>query len=97
MYGDSYFPTFLVDKCKVILLNLCGEIEATKPKELDAFYKLTHAATNQLNGLEDEFFENNSEIETAARECLAINFEFIAVAYGFNNADIEELIATRDW
>lgn len=57
---------------------------------------MTHSATDKLNDLQDEFFENNSEIETGARECLGADFEFISKAYGFD-ADIEELIATRDW
>ena len=26
MYGDAYFPEFLVDKCKVILVNMCGNL-----------------------------------------------------------------------
>lgn len=96
MYQDSYFPTFLVDKCKNVLLDLCNDIETNKPASLGQLYKLTHASTDKLNDLQEEFFENNSEIETGARECLAENFEFIAEAYGFE-ADIEELIATRDW
>tara|TARA_R110002050_G_scaffold39891_2_gene97869 strand:+ start:5402 stop:5833 length:432 start_codon:yes stop_codon:yes gene_type:complete len=96
MYQDSYFPKFLVDKCKFILLNLCLEIENQKPSNHEELYRLSHAATNSINYLEDEFFENGSEIETAARECLAMDFEFIAVAYGFE-ADVEELIATREW
>jgi Family of unknown function (DUF5713) len=58
---------------------------------------LTHAATDDFNQLAEEFFEAESEIETAARECIAADFEFIANAYGFANADVEELIATRDW
>jgi len=96
MYRDNYFPKFLVDKCKQILLNLCGEIEKTQPKSLEELYLLSHQSTNEINDLEDEFYENESEIETGARECLAENFEFISNAYGFE-ADIEELIATRDW
>lgn len=96
MYQDSYFPSFLVDKCRDILLALCYKIETTNPITLDQLYKLTHAATEKLNDLEDEFFNNDSEIETVARECLAKNFEFIANAYGFE-ADIEELIAPRYW
>lgn len=96
MYDDSYFPTFLVDMCKQILLDLCGEIERTKPSSLDALYALTHHSTEQLNDLENEFFENNSEIETGARECLGMDFEFIATTYGFD-ADVEELIAPRNW
>lgn len=96
MYQDSYFPTFLVDKCKTILLDLCSEIETNKPSNLEELYKLTHLATDKLNGLQNEFYENNSEIETGARECFAENFEFVANAYGFK-ADLEELIATREW
>ncbi|MEM6845639.1 MAG: DUF5713 family protein [Bacteroidota bacterium] len=96
MYRDAYFPNFLVDKCKYILLELCQNIENNKPATLEDLYKLTHAATDKLNNLEDEFLENDSEIETVARDCLGVNFEFIAKAYEFD-ADTEELIATRDW
>ncbi len=96
MYKDSYFPNFLVDKGKVILIELCILIEKEEPKTLPELYKLTHAATDKFNGLEEEFGENESEIETAARESIAGDFAFIAKAYGYD-ADIEELIATRDW
>ena len=96
MYNDPYFPNHLVDKCKNILINLSYQIENEKPESLTELYSLTHNATDQLNHLQEEFYENDSEIETAARECLAADFEFISVSYGFE-ADIEELIATRDW
>ncbi len=96
MYQDSHFPAFLVDKCKNILVHLCSEIETQKPGNLDELYKLTHASVELINDLEDEFFEHGSELETAAAECLASNIEFIATAYGFD-ADVEELIATRNW
>ena len=97
MYEDDYFPRFLVDKCKDVLINLCRKIETEKPGSLGELYKLSHAATDKLNDLQEEFEENGSEIETAARECIAEDFEFIAKAYGFETVDIEELIATRDW
>lgn len=97
MYNDSYFPNFLVDKCKTILVDLCLQIENQKPKGLDDLYKLTHIATEKFNDLEDEFGENDSEIETGARECIAADFEFIALAYGYEDADIEELIEPREW
>lgn len=97
MYKDSYFPNHVVDKGKAILINLCLKIEAEKPKTLEDLYPLTHQATDQFNELENDFYENGSEIETAARECIAADFESIAIAYGFEDADIEELIATRDW
>ena len=97
MYQDAYFPDFLVDKVKAVLIDLCEQIEGQKPKSLEQLYALTHAATDKINDLQDEFEDNESEIETAARDAIGMDFEFIAKAYGFDHADVEELIATRDW
>ena len=96
MYNDPFFPNNLVDKGKQILIDLCYQIESEKPKNLEELYKLSHNATDKFNDLQEEFYENESEIETAARESIAMDFEFISNSYGFK-ADIEELIATRDW
>lgn len=96
MYADSYFPKFLVDKVKTILVELCFDIEKTSPKNLDELYTLTHSATIRINKLQDEFFEHKSEIETGARESMGQDFDIIAKSYGFK-ADIEELIAPREW
>lgn len=96
MYDDSYFPNHLVDKGREILLTLCSEIEKSKPTNLDELYKLTHSATNKFNDLQKELLNNDSEIDTIARECIALDFEFIATAYKYE-ADMEELIAPRDW
>ncbi len=96
MYEDPYFPRPLVDKAKAILLDLCATIEAEKPKDLDAFYILTHAATHRFNHLEAEFEAAGSELETAAREAIAEDFAFIASSYMFV-ADVEEMISTRTW
>jgi hypothetical protein len=96
MYADSYFPDVLVDRGKAILLRLCEAIEAEQPTSLEALYALTHAATDEFNALAEDFYEHDSEIETAARDCIGGDFVFIAEAYGFD-ADSEELIATRDW
>ncbi len=96
MYADSYFPKFLVDKTKTILIDLCFEIEKTSLKNLDEFYQLTHSATIKINELQDNFYENNSEIETAARESIGQDFDIIVKSYGFD-ADKEEIIAPREW
>lgn len=96
MYRDTYFPDVCVDKVKHVLVALCERIETEKPADLDALYRLTHAATDEINDLIDFFDEHGSEIETGAREAIAEDFGHIAAAYGFD-ADIEELIATRDW
>ena len=74
MYEDDYFPTFLVDKCKAILIALCESIEVEMPRDVDGLLKLTHAAVESINQLEAEFEENDSELETAARETRAEDF-----------------------
>jgi hypothetical protein len=97
MSNDKYYPTNCVDKGKQILVNLCAEIETQKPQNLDELYRLTHAATNKFNSLEREFAKQGSEIETMARECIALDFDFVARTYGFEKADLETLIAPREW
>ena len=91
MQRDSYFPSAQVEKGKVILLKLCETVEAKKPSSLAQLYALTHAATDEFNLLGEELEEIGSELEN-----IGADFEFIAKTYGFE-ADIEELIATREW
>lgn len=97
MDEDSYFPHFLVEKGKQIFLHLCETMEAQKPLHAEAIYKLTHAATEAFNKLAEEFDANDSEIETMARDTIASDFAFIVKAYGFENLDLEEVIAPREW
>lgn len=96
MLQDAYFPANLVEKGQKILVRMCERIEAELPADLDALYKITQSSTEEFNTLGEEFEENGSEIETAARECIGTDFEFIARAYGFV-PDIEALISTREW
>ncbi|MGW6534586.1 DUF5713 family protein [Streptomyces sp. NPDC055051] len=97
LYEDGYFPDHVVDKGREILLRLCERIETDRPADLRALYVLTHAATEEFNALEAEFEAAGSEIETTAREEIGEDFRFVAGAYGFADADHEELIATREW
>jgi len=93
LYRDGYYPDHAVDRGKEILLRLCERIEADRPAGLPALYVLTQAATEEFNDLQDDDFD----IETVAREEIAEEFWFIARTYGFEDADVEELIGTRDW
>ena len=97
MYRDGYFPNFLVDKVRDVILDACREIEADKPKSLEELYAITCRATEQINDLQAEFEENESEIETVARDDIAMTFGYVAKTYGFPDADLEKLVATRDW
>jgi hypothetical protein len=97
LYGSDYYPDHVVDRGREVLLRLCERIETERPVDLPALYTLTHAATEEFNDLQDAFEEADSEIETVAREEIADDFLFVACAYGFTDADVEELIAPRDW
>lgn len=97
MVNDSYFPDALVAKGVQILRDLCAQLDAQLPGELDSLYVLTHATTERFNELQEEFFDADSEFETVARESIGGDIFAISQAYGFTNADIEELIAPRDW
>ncbi|MFJ1755890.1 DUF5713 family protein [Kitasatospora sp. NPDC088134] len=97
MVGDGYFPAHLVERGCGILRALCEQIEAERPRTLDELYVLTHAATERFNALDAELQDADSEIETVAREQIGTDFRAIAAAYGFPDADSEQLIAPRDW
>ncbi|WP_328662029.1 DUF5713 family protein [Nocardia salmonicida] len=92
-----YYPDAVLDQCTAVLQRLCETIESERPSDLATLYVLTRAATAEFNDLQAEFEAAGSEIETVARESIAADFCSIASAYGFTDADSEELIAGRDW
>lgn len=96
MYDDGYFPDHLINEAKALLVALCAEIEAEEPSADAELLVLTHATVEDFNDLAETFEENDSEIETVAREAIAEDFAAIVAAYGFD-IDIEEVIAPRDW
>ncbi len=96
LYEDEYFPDHVLDRGTAVLRALCERIEAERPADLAALYALTAVATEAFNDLEAAF-EEGSEIETVAREEIGEAFWVIATAYGFADADPEELIARREW
>ena len=49
-----------------------------------------------INDLQDEFDENDSEIETVARDCIGETVAYILERFGIP-IDIEEAIRERDW
>ncbi|MGF1465650.1 MAG: DUF5713 family protein [Sandaracinaceae bacterium] len=97
MVDDPYFPNALVARCRAVLVDLCGDIEAQRPAAEADLFALTHAAVERLNALEPAFEEQGSELETGAREAFATDFRAILDAYGFVDVELERAIANRDW
>lgn len=95
MYADTYFPNFLVDKIKQLILEVVSILEnGEQDKEIiqDHLDQMTLA----INDLEDEFDENDSEIETVARDSIAVTVEYILNYYEID-IDIEEALREREW
>ena len=87
MYQDNYYPDELQ---KVIDLLESGETDTEVVQEtLDE-------AVCGINDLQEEFDENDSEIETVARECIAANVAYILEWFNIP-IDTEEAIRERDW
>lgn len=93
MIADRYFPRPLVAAGQAILVELCEAIERERPADAAGILALTRAATERFNQL-CEVYE---EIETAAREAIAGDFDVILRTYGYGDLDLEEAIDNRDW
>ena len=52
--------------------------------------------TQAINDLEDEFDENDSEIETVARESIGEAVDYLLQKYRID-IDVEEAIREREW
>ena len=53
-------------------------------------------AVESINDLQDEFEENDSEIETVARDCIGETVGYILEWFDIP-IDVEEAIRERDW
>ena len=95
MYQDEYFPNFLVDKVKAELHNVIGLLENGET-DTEAIQGKLDEAVCAINGLQDEFDENDSEIETVARDCIGESVGYILGWFGIS-IDVEEALRERDW
>ena len=95
MYQDDYYPTFLVDKVKAQLQKVINLLESGETDTEVVQEKLDEAVC-AINDLQDEFYENDSEIETVARDCIGVTVGYILQWFGIP-PDMEEAIRERDW
>ena len=95
MYEDEYFPDFLVDKVKNELQKVIDLLENGET-DTEAVQEKLDEVVCTINDLQDEFDENDSEIETVARDCIGETVAYILERFGIP-IDIEEAIRERDW
>ena len=95
MYQDEYYPDFLVDKVKDTLQKVIDLLERGAAGTVVVQETLDEAVCG-INDLQEEFDENDSEIETVARECIAADVAYILEWFDIP-IDTEEAIRERDW
>ncbi len=95
MYQDEYYPNFLVDKVKDELQKAINLLE-TGETDTEIIQKKLDEAICAINDLQEEFDENDSEIETVARDCIGETVGYILEWFGIP-IDVEEAIRERDW
>ncbi|HVX50223.1 MAG TPA: DUF5713 family protein [Chitinophagaceae bacterium] len=95
MYEDGYFPNFLVDKVKSIIQETVSYIEEGNHSTEDIQTSFDEM-TLKINALQDEFEENDSEIESVARDSIGTTVESILTYFNID-IDTEEAIRERDW
>ncbi|WP_345893203.1 DUF5713 family protein [Ferdinandcohnia quinoae] len=95
MYEDSFYPTFLVDKIKLKIIKVVHFIEESTHTIEEVQEKLDKM-TLAINELQSEFYQNNSEIETVARDSIGATVEEI-LQYFELDIDIEEALREREW
>ncbi len=95
MYRDGYFPNFLVDKIRIELEKVIAFLE-TGVSDTKQIQEKFDAMTTAINDLQEEFEENDSEIETAARDCIAVDVMEILKWFAID-LDVDDAIGLRDW
>lgn len=95
MYEDGYFPDFLVDKLRDLIENVITFLE-TGEQDLQKIQEKFDEMTLAANDLEEEFEENDSELETAARESIGATVAYILQWFEIN-IGVEDAIRERDW
>ena len=95
MYQDEYYPDFLVDKVKDEIKKVIRLLENGE-QNIEVIQEKLDEAVYAINDLQEEFDENDSEIETVARDCIGVTIEYILEWFNIP-IDIEEAIIERAW
>lgn len=95
MYKDDYFPDFLVDKIKGLMQKVIEILEAGE-RNLETIQNAFDKMTLAINDLQEEFEDNDSELETGARESIGETVAYILNWFDID-MDVEDAIGERDW
>lgn len=95
MYGDGYFPDFLVDKVRNLIQDMIRYLESGE-RNLAKIQARFDEMTDAINDLQEEFEENDSELETVARDSIGETVKYILDWFEIA-IPVEDAIGNRDW
>ena len=95
MYQDGYFPDFLVDKVRERIEDVIAFLESGE-RDLEKIQEKFDEMTIAINDLQEAFEENDSELETVARESIGETADYILKWFDVP-IDAEDAIRERDW
>ncbi len=95
MYNDGYFPDFLVDKIRMLIQNIICFLESGE-RDLEKIQAWFDEMTLGINDLEEEFEDNDSELETVARDSIGMTVDYILKWFDID-IEVEDAIGERDW
>ena len=96
MYEDEYFPGFLVDKVKTLLADVVVFLE-TGERNMGKIQEKFDDMTDRINELQQEFWDNGSDIETGARDSIGETVRHIIAHFRLSDYDSEDALRNRDW
>ena len=96
MFEDTYYPQFLVEKIKWQFIHLIEFLESADGKELPLIRDQLDEFTMFINNLQQEFWDQDSEIETVASESIANTLEYILNWFKIDVC-IEDALREREW
>lgn len=95
MYADSYYPDVLVDKIKDSLIKVVLFLESGN-QDIKLVQEKFDQAMTEINDLQEAFWENDSDIETVARDSIGQTVSDILTHFHID-LDVEEAMRERDW
>ena len=96
MYEDTYYPQYLVDKIKWQFIHLIEHFESVDLNNLDVVQDKLDEFTMFINSMQQEFWDQDSEIETVASESIAATLEYILDWFEID-IPIEDALREREW
>ena len=96
MYEDTYYPQYLVDKIKWQFIHLIEHLEGANLKDLALVQDKLDEFTMFINSMQQEFWDQDSEIETVASESIATTLEYILDWFEID-IPIEDALREREW